>query len=436
MRRAVFVESRKVPRPGARPRVLLAAFLLAVGVPALFAVGARESPGGHNLEIFSWWTAGGEAEGLAAMFDIYHAKYPGVGIINATVAGGAGSNAKAVLATRMRGGNPPDSFQVHAGHELIDSWVVAGKMEPITFLFRDNHWLDDFPAGLIKIISHNGEIYSVPVNIHRSNILWYNKKIFAENHLRPPESLPELLAVAASLARAGITPLALGDSGIWASVHLLESVLLGTMGPVKYQGLWAGTTAWSGPEVREALLQFVALMKDVNTDHAAMSWDAAVQYVIDGKCAMTIMGDWAEGYFKAKGCTPGRDFGWAPSPGTRGSFLMLSDSFGLPRGAPDRDAAVKWLTLAASREGQDAFNPKKGSIPSRIDGDRSLYDVYQKSAMDSFRSDTIVPSVTHGAAAAESWVNDIQDVMALFTCDLNVDKAVAELQQSARKHLK
>jgi glucose/mannose transport system substrate-binding protein len=205
------------------------------------------------------------------------------------------------------------------------------------------------PAGLIKIISYKGEIYSVPVNIHRSNMLWYNKKIFSERHLRPPGSIPELLSVADSLARTGITPLALGDNGIWASVHLLESVLLGTMGPLKHQGLWSGTTSWTGPEVKEALVQFASLMRYANTDHAAMSWDGAVQYVIDGKCAMTIMGDWAEGYFKAKGCTPDREFGWAPSPGTAGSFLMLSDSFGLPRGAPDRDAAVKWLTLAASR---------------------------------------------------------------------------------------
>jgi glucose/mannose transport system substrate-binding protein len=417
-----------------RPRILCAVLLLAVRVPALFAGGAHESNGGHQLEIFSWWTAGGEAEGLAAMYDIYHAKYPGVGIINATVAGGAGSNAKSVLATRMRGGNPPDSFQVHAGHELIDSWVVAGKMEPITFLFRDNGWLEDFPAGLIKIISYKGEIYSVPVNIHRSNILWYNKKIFAESHLTPPESLSELLAVADRLAREGITPLALGDNGVWAAVHLLESVLLGTMGPAKYQGLWSDATAWNGPAVRAALARFASLMRYVNTDHAALSWDAAVQYVIDGKCAMTVMGDWAEGYFKAKGCTPDREFGWVPSPGTRGSFLMLSDSFGLPRGAPDRDAAVKWLTVAASREGQDAFNPKKGSIPSRIDGDRALYDVYQKSAMDSFRSDTIVPSMTHGAAAAESWVNDIQETIALFICDLNVDRAIAGLHQAAMQY--
>jgi hypothetical protein len=56
--------------------------------------------------------------------------------------------------------------------------------------------------------------------------------------------------------------------------------------------------------------------------------------------------------------------------------------------------------------------------------------------MDSFRSDTIVPSVTHGAAAAESWVNDIQDTIALFICDLNVDKAAAGLQRAARKYVK
>ena len=122
---------------------------------------------------------------------------------------------------------------------------------------------------------------------------------------------------------------------------------------------------------------------------------------------MTVMGDWAEGYFKAKGLTPGKDFGWTPSPGHRGivhhARLILLACRWAPRTATPR---CRWLTLAASREGQDAFNPKKGSIPSRIDGDRSLYDNYQKSAMDSFRNDTIVPSVTHGAAASEVAGND------------------------------
>jgi glucose/mannose transport system substrate-binding protein len=412
--------------------ILLVSFSV---IPAIaHSSGRAEKAGDTRLEIFSWWTAGGEAEGLAAMFDLYRSLYPSVQLINATVAGGAGSNAKAVLATRMQGGNPPDSFQVHAGHELIDSWVRAGKMEPITFIFENNNWLDRFPPGLINIISYKGEIYSVPVNIHRSNVLWYNSRILAAAHMRPPQNLDELMSVCELLSRRGITPLALGDNGIWAAVHLLESVLLGSMGPERYRGLWTGDTAWDGPEVRLALIRFAGLMRYVNTDHAALSWDAAVQYVIDGKCAMTIMGDWAEGYFKAKGLTPGRDFGWILSPGTRGSFIMLSDSFGLPRGAPDRAAAVRWLTLAASREGQDAFNPKKGSIPSRIDGDRTLYDDYQKSAMDSFRTDTIVPSVTHGAAASEGWLAMIQDTMSIFVCDFNIDKATAGLVAAVEKY--
>lgn len=401
-------------------------------IPVLLFAGGERKEEGKKLEIFSWWTAGGEAEGLEAMFEMYKKKYPDVEIVNATVAGGAGQNAKAVLATRMQGGNPADSFQVHAGHELIDTWVVAGKMEPITFLFEENSNLNAFPKGVIDIISYEGEIYSVPVNIHRSNVLWYNKKIFEENRLTPPKTLEDFFKVAEVLSAKGITPLALGDNGIWASTHLLESVLLAVLGAEKYRGLWDGSTAWDGREVKEALGIFARMLSYVNKDHAALSWDAATQYVIDGTCAMTIMGDWSQGYFTAKGLEPNVEYGWIPSPGTEGFFIMLSDSFGLPKGAPHREEAVQWLALCASKEGQDAFNPKKGSIPSRIDGDRSLYDEYLISAMDDFKTDAIVPSVAHGAAASEGWVTKINDIMTLFVSDKDVEKAARSFAKAAQ----
>ena len=112
----------------------------------------------------------------------------------------------------MQGGNPPDSFQVHAGHELIDTWVVAGAMEPITFIFEENGFLDKYPKGVIDIISYQGEIYSVPVNIHRSNVLWYNKKVFDQNGLTPPRTFDEFVSVAETLAVKATTPFALGDN--------------------------------------------------------------------------------------------------------------------------------------------------------------------------------------------------------------------------------
>ena len=124
-----------------------------------------------GVEVFSWWTAGGEAEGLQAMIDIYNEKYPDVEFINATVAGGAGSEAKPVMAARMLAGDPPDSFQVHAGHELIDTWGVGDYLEPLNFIFEEEGWYDAYPEDMISIISSGDDIMSIPVNIHRSNVL-------------------------------------------------------------------------------------------------------------------------------------------------------------------------------------------------------------------------------------------------------------------------
>ncbi len=403
--------------------IVVAVVLAACGTPAAPAPPAE-------LEIFSWWTAGGEAEGLAAMYKVYEAKYPGVEIINATVAGGAGMEAKAVLATRMQAGDPPDSFQVHAGHELIDTWVVADAMEPVTSVFEDNNWLDVYPPGVIDILSYNGEIWSVPVNIHRSNVLWYNTQVFEDNGLTPPATLDEFFDAAATLEAAGVTPLAVGDSGVWVDLHIFESLLLASLGPDGYRGLWDGSTDWNGSGVTAALEAFTEMMQYVNEDHSALSWDQAAQLVVDGDAAMTIMGDWAEGYFKSVGLTPDVEFGYVPSPGTAGSFIMLSDSFGLPKGAPHRENAIGWLTVCGSKEGQDAFNPIKGSIPARTDGDRSLYDVYLQSAMDDFASNEIVPSLAHGAAASEGWVTALGDAMTLFVADLDVSAAQDAMAQA------
>ena len=162
---------------------VLASVLVSLSFVAACGGDDEEQAGGGRLEIFSWWTAGGEAEGLQQFFRVYREQNEGVRIVNATVAGGAGANAKAVLKNRMLGDDPPDSFQVHAGQELIDTWVQPGRMEPITDLWEDEGWRDVFPEQLTELVTSDGEIYAVPANVHRGNVLWYNKKVFAQNGL-------------------------------------------------------------------------------------------------------------------------------------------------------------------------------------------------------------------------------------------------------------
>ena len=392
------------------------------------AVPPTPVPEKKQLEIFSWWTTGGEAAGLLKLFELYNQKFPDVEIINATVAGGAGFEAKPALKARMLGGDPPDSFQVHMGHELIDTWVTTGYMEPLDDLYKQEGWEAVFPKGVLEIVSYDGHYWSVPVNIHRSNVLWYNKKVFEANGWKPPETFDEFFALAEQMKAKGITPLALGDVGIWASTHLFEVILAGTMGPEKYKGLWTGQTDWNGPEVKQALETMAKMLEYVNPDHSALSWDQANDLVIQGKAGMTIMGDWVDADNLAKGF---QDSGWAP-PGTKGIFIALSDTFGLPKGAPHREQAIEWLRICGSKAGQEAFNPLKGSICARNDCNPELFGPYLKTAMDDWAKDAIVPSLAHGAAASESWVTMINDVMTAFVTDKDVAKAQAGLAQACK----
>lgn len=199
-------------------------------------------PEGKKMEIFSWWTNGGEADGLNAMFEIFTAKNPDTEIINATVAGGAGTNAKTVLKTRLQGGQPPDTWQVHAGKELTQ-YVDAGQMEPLTGFFKEQGFDKNMPQLLLDQITYNGEIYSVPVNIHRSNVLWYNIKVFGDNNITPPTTFEEFFAVADKLKAAGIIPLAVGGADKFEAPHLFESVLLGVYGQDDYVKLVGGDAA-------------------------------------------------------------------------------------------------------------------------------------------------------------------------------------------------
>jgi glucose/mannose transport system substrate-binding protein len=397
----------------------------ATEAPAATAVPATEAPAAkQQLEVFSWWTGGGEAAGLEAMIKIWQTKYPDIEFINAAVAGGAGSNAKAVLATRLSAGDPPDSFQGHAGQELIGTYVKAGQLEPLDDLYKANGWYDVFPATLIPLISADGHPYSVPVNIHRANVMWYNPKVLAQYNVAAPDptSFQSWIDSMDKLVAAGMkNPLALGEQ--WTVVQLYETTLLATVGPQTYTDLWNGKADWNSDGVKQSLVNFAKLMTYANTDYATLTWQDASKLVADGDAAFNVMGDWADGYFEGSvdggnlGLKEKTDFDWMPVPGTKGSYDFLSDSFVLPVGAKDRDAAIKWLTLCGSKEGQDAFNPVKGSISARSDSDASLYNPYLQSAMADWKTDVVVGSLWHGVVANDTWKAAINDAFGKFLTD-------------------
>jgi glucose/mannose transport system substrate-binding protein len=400
--------------------------------PAAAAVQLTDQKPSGRLEIFSWW-AGDEGPALAALIKNFNETYPNVEMVNATVTGGSGVNAKAVLKTRMLGGDPPDSFQVHAGQELIGTWVAAERMLDLTPLFKAEGWLDVFPKDVLDLIGTSEGLWSVPVNVHRSNVMWFIPENLQKWNLKAPETWDEFLKTAEQLKSRGVVPLSLGQT--WTVNHLWESVALGVLGPGNYEKLWTGELAFSSPEATKVWERFAQILKYTNDDASSLSWQQALDMVVNGKAAFNIMGDWAAGYMATTlKLQPQSGFSWRPSPNTRGSFQFLADSFGFPKGAKNAAATLAWLRTCGSLEGTDAFNPLKGSISPRLDSNLSLYNTYSRAAASDFQKSKIVGSLAHGVVANEGFMNDFSSVMEIFLKTRNPKQAAQTAQAIATKN--
>ena len=121
------------------------------------------------------------------------------------------------------------------GHELLDQYVNG--IEPPVLDPLDASIIDPakFPEGVVKIITGtDGKVYTVPVNIHRANEMWYNKDLFTANNLTPPTTWDEFFTVGDALKALNppVAPLALGDGGtgggIWPFGMLFEDILIGS----------------------------------------------------------------------------------------------------------------------------------------------------------------------------------------------------------------
>ncbi|MFI9836651.1 ABC transporter substrate-binding protein [Nonomuraea sp. NPDC051941] len=398
---------------------------------------AASGGGGEKkqVEVFSWWTGPGEADGLQAMKKIFEQQNPNYTFFDAAVAGGSGDKAKALLQSKLQANTPPDTFQGHAGAEL-QGYIKAGNLEDLTFLYDELKLKDVFPTQLVDQISVDGKIYSVPVNIHRSNVLWFNPAVLKDAGVAAaPKTIDEFIADLEKVKAKGKIPLSIGSE--WTVTHLMENVLLGSMGTDAYNALFKPGADWNSPQVTKALESFAKIMSYAGDPQD--DWQPAAKQVADGEAAFNIMGDWAYGYFHnppegGLGKKSKTDFDWAPAPGTEGTYMWLSDSFTLPKGAKNRDGAVAWLKVAAGKEGQDAFNPKKGSIPARKDADQALYTDYLADALKDWSSNKLAGSIQHGVSVNQPWLAAITESVGLFIGSKDVKALQQGLADAAKSN--
>lgn len=408
--------------------------LIAILVVGLLSMGVTYSAAQNNeqtLEVFHWWTAGGEKQAITNLFDAFREAFPQVTIKPNPVAGGAGITMKTVLKSLILAGKPPETFQVHAGYEM-SPYVEAGNLQTINDIWTEE-MRENIPGTLKDMVKFHGDFYAVPLDIHRANVVWYNTQIFKKYNIQIPQTLEEFFQVCKKLQAKGITPVSLGDRNKWPATHIFETLLI-SQGVEFYQKFINGNVEADNQKLLDTLQTFKRLLQYVNEDHAAETWDEAVGDVYQGEAAMNIMGDWANGYFKAKGWTSGEEYDIFMFPGTQNVYDLVVDCFELTKKAEDPEAGRKWLSFLGTVKAQNAFNPIKGSIPARTDAPKGPYGRVQKMFMDDLaaKQTVRVPSITHGSAVPPAFLSTLNDLVSRFVTNRNVEATANSIAQAVK----
>ncbi|MFW9993167.1 MAG: ABC transporter substrate-binding protein [Candidatus Odinarchaeota archaeon] len=388
------------------------------------------TPGGETdtLEIYHWWTSGGEKAAIEALIKVFTDQNPNTTVKPVPVTGGAGFSMLSVIKTLVLAGEAPDAFQMHAGYEGVP-YHSAGYLEQIDSIWTSEGLTSVIPEVVQSMCKYDGHFYAVPVNIHRSNVVWYNKTMLSANGIDPTTltNWTAFFSACDTLVGAGITkPISMGEA--WTAAHAFEQILASRGIDVYEKWINGEITSSTDADLVGALNTFKQFMGYVNTGHSVLQWNDATAKVINGEAAFNIMGDWANGEFFVANKTHGTDYGTMAVPGTENMYGLVIDCFQHPKNVAHPTNSDKWLKVVGSKAGQDAFNPIKGSISARNDTDQTKYGAYQKSAISDFGTVTYMfPSVVHGSGAPEAFKVDLNDIISQFVSSLDVAAAAAAI---------
>ncbi|MFI7673091.1 extracellular solute-binding protein [Actinophytocola sp. NPDC049390] len=286
---------------------------------------------------------------------------------------------KTKIKTALGAGQAPTIIWGWGGGGLR-TWVEAGQVDDLT------SWFDDNPKVKDRLIDSSfgpatidGKIYAMPCETVEPIVLYYNKKVFDDVGVEPPESWDDIMALVPKFRAKNIAPFSLGGQSRWTNMMWLEFLFDRIGGPEVFQAAFEGEKdAWSHPAAIEALTKlqdlvrakgFVDGFSSVTADSNA---DQALLYT--GKAAMMLHGSWSYGIQQAQGgdFVPSGGLGYMNFPPVEGGAGDPSDTVGNPgqylaisakASAEQKEVAKKFFTSGVLDDQEVKDWIESGGVP-------------------------------------------------------------------------
>jgi len=292
------------------------------------------------VNVWTEFTAGGEAAGMKALIPAWNAKNTGISIKHRPI---GNDQFFTTIRTALSGGEPPDLLQFE-GYQQTRDFAKAGQLMDLTSWWNAHKNMFALQPAAARSCTYNGRIYCLPFEYASGWQIYYNPGILAKNHISVPKTWAQFLAADATLKKNGVTPIALGDKDGWPGEHWFMNFLVQRCGVATvYKAINQSGAKWTDRCFVQAATDFQSLQTAGYFSAGATS-DAFADgqaYFLAGKAAFFQTGSWFAS-------------GWASTPP---SFKVGIISFPRMAGAPQKNDVTGAVTAVWGIPAQGK-NPK------------------------------------------------------------------------------
>lgn len=273
----------------------------------------------------------------------YEKSHPGVKIVQETF---ENESYKTKIKAAVAANELPDIFFTW-GSGFSASFVESGRVLAVDNAYTK--YQDALPKPMLGNLTWGGKIFGSSYILNVS-MLFYNKKMFADNGLKAPATYDELKTVCQKFKDKGITPFGISAKDIWVLAQTHDALTLKSAGPATLTSVLTkdGKNSYNSAAFVDASSKWVDLIKMGAYDKgaSALTNDEACATFYAGQVPMFIMGSWMPGSIATKATAPG-DFGVVPVPVINSGNAALTDFMGGPSDSLMVAASTKNPDIAA-----------------------------------------------------------------------------------------
>lgn len=254
----------------------------------------------------------------------------------------------------------PDLMLITPG-EFLDNAMRSGALTDLTELWVQSGADQAAPPALQALSARDGRQYYLPTG-YNWNGIYYNKAVFEQFGLQPPQTWDEFLQLSETLWLNGVAPLAISGADPFMGLLWFDYLNLRLNGPTVHKAFVAGDIPFDDPRIRLAFELWVSLVEKgyFLQMSASQGIDDALTMVAPAasgatpQAAMVLSGPAFLGVLTpqqrdALGFFPFPVLDLAQPP----AEVVMAIGYMIPAQAPNREAALAFAELLASEAGRD-----------------------------------------------------------------------------------